>query len=157
MRKALRTLRGYTGRVMSDIRREIDVISVGAVRDGVTEVLVRASKLLHQAPKAKGKIYAQHEPKVDCIAKGKARVRYEFGCKVSAATTIDGGFVVGMRAMPGNPYDGHTLSEALEQVETLTDVRSALAVVDRGYYGRDVRGTQVLERVAFNRFCILPP
>ncbi|KMK66013.1 Transposase domain (DUF772) [Puniceibacterium sp. IMCC21224] len=57
----------------------------------------------------------------------KARVRYEFGCKVSLATTIDGGFVVGMRAMPGNPNDGHTLAEALEQVETLTDRRPDLA------------------------------
>ena len=144
MRKALRTLRGYTGRVMRDIRRKLDAIPEGATRDGVTELLARVSKLLHQAPKAKGKIYALHEPEVDCISKGKARVRYEFGCKVSVATTIDGGFVVGMRAMPGNPYDGHTLAEALEQVETLTDRRPALAVVDRGYRGHDVRGTQVL-------------
>ena len=71
-------------------------------------------------------------------------MRYEFGCKVSVATTIDGGFVVGMRAMHGNPYDGHTLAEALEQVETLTNRPPALAVVDRGYRGHDVRGTQVL-------------
>jgi IS5 family transposase len=144
MRKALRTLRGYAGRVMRDIRRRLDAIPEGAMRDGVAEMLARVSKLLHQAQKAKGKIYALHEPEVDCISKGKARVRYEFGCKVSVATTIDGGFVVGMRAMPGNPYDGHTLAEALEQVETLTDRRPALAVVDRGYRGHDVRGTQVL-------------
>lgn len=144
MRKGLRTLRGYAGRVLRDIRRRLDTIPEGAVRDGVAEMLARVSKLLHQAQKAKGKIYALHEPEVDCISKGKARVRYEFGCKVSVATTIDGGFVVGMRAMPGNPYDGHTLAEALEQIETLTDQRPALAVVDRGYRGHDVRDTQVL-------------
>ncbi|EPX83612.1 Mobile element protein [Salipiger mucosus DSM 16094] len=114
------------------------------MRDGVAEMLARVSKLLYQAQKSKGKIYALHEPEVDCISKGKARVRYEFGCKVSVATTIDGGFVVGMRAMPGNSYDGHTLAEALEQVETLTDQRPNLAVVDRGYRGHEVRGTQVL-------------
>jgi IS5 family transposase len=39
---------------------------------------------------------------VDCISKGKARIRYEFGCKVSIATTLAGGFVVGMRSMPGS-------------------------------------------------------
>ncbi len=144
MRKALRTLRGYTGRVMRDIRRQLDAIPAGAVRDGVVEMLARVSKLLHQAPKGKGKIYALHEPEVDCISKGKARVRYEFGCKVSLATTIDEGFVVGMRAMPGNPYDGHTLAEALEQVETLTDRRPDLAVVDRGYRGHGVAKTRVL-------------
>ena len=49
-----------------------------------------------------------------------ARKRYEFGTKVSLVTTIDEGFVVGMRSMPGDPYGGHTLSEALEQVEILT-------------------------------------
>lgn len=49
-----------------------------------------------------------------------------------------------MRAMPGNPYDGHTLAEALEQVETLTDLRPTLAVVDRGYRGHGVTKTQVL-------------
>ncbi|KMK64812.1 Transposase DDE domain [Puniceibacterium sp. IMCC21224] len=59
-------------------------------------------------------------------------------------STIDGGFVVGMRAMPGNPYDGHTLAEALEQVETLTDRRPDLAVVDRGYRGHGVGTTHVL-------------
>lgn len=46
---------------------------------------------------------------MDCISKGKARKRYEFSTKVSVATTNKGGFVVGMRALPGNPYDGHTL------------------------------------------------
>ena len=71
-------------------------------------------------------------------------MRYEFGCKVSIATTIDEGIVVGMRAMPGNPYDGHTLAEALEQVETLTDYCPELAVVDRGYRGHGVTRTRVL-------------
>jgi IS5 family transposase len=71
-------------------------------------------------------------------------VRYEFGTKVSVATTIEEGFVVGIRAMPGNPYDGHTLAEALEQVQILTDQRPALAVVDRGYRGHGVEKTKVL-------------
>jgi IS5 family transposase len=89
-------------------------------------------------------IYALHEPEVDCISKGKARVRYEFGCKVSVATTLDEGFVVGMRSFPGNPYDGHTLRRALEQVEILTDQRPDLAVVDRGYRGHGEDRTRVL-------------
>jgi transposase, IS5 family len=49
-----------------------------------------------------------------------------------------------MRALPGNPYDGHTLAEALEQVEILTDCRPRLAVVDRGYRGHRVETTRVL-------------
>jgi len=50
---------------------------------------------LDQKPKDKNKIYSLHEPKVDCISKGKARVRYEFGTKVSVAATIKEGFIVG--------------------------------------------------------------
>jgi IS5 family transposase len=101
-------------------------------------------RLLRQTPKSRNKIYALHEPAVDCVSKGKARVRYEFGTKVSIATTLAEGFVVGIRSMPGNPYDGHTLGEALRQVETLTDQRVSLAVVDRGYRGHGVKGTRVL-------------
>jgi IS5 family transposase len=144
MRKALRTLKGYTGRVLRDIRRQLDDIPAGAYRERLLDTLVLVSRLLHQTPKSSGKLYALHEPEVDCISKGKARVRYEFGTKVSVATTIDEGFVVGMRAMPGNPYDGHTLAEALEQVEILTDICPELAVVDRGYRGHGVERTQVL-------------
>jgi IS5 family transposase len=50
------------------------------------------TRLLRQTPKGPNKIYALHEPEVDCIFKGKARVRYEFGTKVSIATTLAGGF-----------------------------------------------------------------
>jgi len=94
---------------------------------------------------AKGpeKLYSLHEPAVDCISKGKAHKRYEFGTKVSVATTTTGGFVVGMRSLPGNPYDGHTLHEALEQVEILTDQRPDMAFVDRGYRGHGVETVKV--------------
>ena len=144
MRKALRTLKGYTGRVMRDLRRHLYDIPTGSLRDRVATKLALVSRLLHQQPKGSGKIYALHEPEVDCISKGKARVRYEFGTKVSITTTIDEGFVVGMRALPGNPYDGHTLGPALEQVEILTDQRPDLVVVDRGYRGHGVEATRVL-------------
>lgn len=144
MRKALKKLKGYTGRVMRDLRRQLEDIPEGNLRDRIIAKLALVSQLLHQQPKGADKLYALHEPEVDCISKGKARVRYEFGCKVSVATTLDEGFVVGMRSFPGNPYDGHTLNEALEQVEILTDQRPDLAVVDRGYRGHGVEATRVL-------------
>lgn len=46
-----------------------------------------------------------------------------------------------MRALPGNPYDGRTLPEALGQVAILTGQIPDLAVVDRGY---GISGTKVL-------------
>src|SRR3546814_9246971 len=62
-----------------------------------------------------------HAPEVECISKGKARTPYEFGVKVSIATTLKEGLVVGARSMPGNPYDGHTLAEALEQAGIIAE------------------------------------
>ena len=144
MRKALRTLKGYTGRVMRDLRRHLSGIPAGALREEVCDALVLTGRLLDQKPKDKNKIYSLHEPVIDCISKGKARTRYEFGTKVSVAVTIAEGFVVGARSMPSNPYDGHTLAEALDQVEVLTDIRPSLAVVDRGYRGHGVTRTRVL-------------
>jgi len=39
---------------------------------------------------------------------GKAKTPYEFGVKVTVATTLKEGLVVGMRSMPGNPYEMDT-------------------------------------------------
>ena len=146
-RKALKKLKGYTGRVMRDLRRHLQDIPDSALRDRVIEKLALVSQLLHQEPKGSDKIYALHEPEVDCISKGKARARHECGCKVSVATTLDEGFVVGTRSFAGNPYDGHTLSRALEQVEILTDQRPDLAVVDRGYRGHGETGPPCVREV----------
>ena len=140
MRKGLRRLKGYVGRVMRDIGRKLDTVDDDALRNQIAAEIALADRLLKQKPKDKGKLYALHEPNVDCISKGKARKRYEFGCKVSIATTLKEGFVVGARSMPGNPYDGHTLSEALEQAEILTGTRARRAFVDRGLKWSDLLG-----------------
>ena len=51
-----------------------------------------------------------------------------------------------MRSMLGNPHDGHTLAEALEQVGILTgtDKFPKTAIVDKGYQGAEVPGVQIL-------------
>ncbi len=144
MRKALKKLRGYTGRVMRDLHRHLGGIPEGTLRDRMVAKIALVLRLLHQTPKGRGKIYALHGPAVDCISKGKARIRSECGCKVSLATTLDEGFVVGARSFPGNPHDGHTLGAALEQVEVITGERPGLAVVDRGYRGHKITATKVL-------------
>ena len=50
------------------------------------------------------------------------------------------GLMVGARSFPGNPYDGHTLAEQLEQTNTLLQdigVKPTTAVVDLGFRGVD--------------------
>ena len=80
---------------------------------------------------------------MECIGKGKARKPYEFGVKATITTTLKEGLVIGMRTLPGNPYDGHSLREALEQTEILTGVRPQAAYVDRGYRGHGIESTAV--------------
>ena len=69
------------------------------------------------------KVYSLHAPEVECIGKGKAHRPYEFGVKVSVATTLahpkGGQFVTHVKAMPGKPYDGHTLAIVIPEMEGL--------------------------------------
>ena len=58
-------------------------------------------------PKDKGELNALHEAEVDFISKGKVGRRYEFGTKVSMATSHNEWFVTRMRSIPGNPYHCH--------------------------------------------------
>jgi IS5 family transposase len=62
--------------------------------------------------------------------------------KVSIATTLKEGLVVGCRFMPGNPYDTYTLDETLEQCGT--DQKSATAIVDKGYRGARIDGVRIV-------------
>ncbi len=92
------------------------------------------------------KLYAWHASEVDCISKGKARTPYEFGVKVGIASTLQGNLIVGARAFHGNPYDGHTLSEQLEQASILmqdSGSKPATAFVDLGYRGVDADNPDV--------------
>jgi IS5 family transposase len=76
-----------------------------------------------------------HAPEVECIAKGKAHKKYEFGVKVGVVSTNKESFVIGAKALPGNPYDGHTLQACIEQAQRITGVEAKQAYTDRGYRG----------------------
>ena len=91
---------------------------------------------------------------MECIGKGKARKPYEFGVLVSLAVTHRLGLMAGARSFPGNPNDGHTLAEQLEQANTLLQdigVKPAIAVVDLGFRGVDAAGApvQIIHRGKF--------
>ena len=68
-------------------------------------ILARVKRLLEQKRKDKNKLYSLHAPELECISKGKARQPYEFGVKVAIAAKQEEGLMVGMRRLPGNPYD----------------------------------------------------
>jgi len=143
MRKALKTLRTRVGRVHREITRNVGRLPSQA-QSQAKALLASVARILSQRTHDKNKLYALHAPEVECIAKGKARTPYEFGVKVTVATTLKEGFVVGMRSMPGNPWDGHTLEETIEQVSILTDRRPKTVIVDKGYQSVELPGVQIL-------------
>ena len=63
----------------------------------------------------------------------KARKRYEYGIKASIARTKDSGIILGALALPGNPYDGHTIDMALKQLKRITGTQPDIPIADRGY------------------------
>lgn len=133
-RKCTKKLKTILGRIIRDIERKCSDPSVK-----LTNLLDVSKRILNQQKNGKNKVYSVHEPEVSCISKGKAHKRYEFGCKVSVATTSRGSWFVGALALTGNPYDGHTLKTTIEQVEKLSQTPEHV-FVDRGYRGHDYSG-----------------
>ena len=107
----------------------------GEIAGALKAKLQIAQRLHAQQRDSKAKLYALHTPEVECIAKGKTRTPYEFGVKASVAVTAKEGLVVGMRSIPGNPYDGHTVDSQIEQIGILTGVTPEVVLADRGYRG----------------------
>jgi len=133
--KETKKLKNYLGRVTRDIRRKVKDMDTE-----LKEFLNLSERLLVQKRDDKNKLYSIHAPEVECIAKGKIHKRYEFGCKVSVATTSRDNWVVGIQAHHGNPYDGHTLKSVLEQVVRLTSCQIREVFCDRGYRGHNCEG-----------------
>ena len=143
-RRTMGKLKTVLGRVYRDIERRLLEQPV-AVQEAFSEPMALTRRLLEQQRTDKNKLYAMHAPEVECLSKGKAHKRYEFGVKVSIATTNRSNLVVGAQSLPGNPHDGHTLKGALRQVQRLTGKRPERCYVDLGYRGYDVTDVAVFK------------
>jgi IS5 family transposase len=135
MRRELKRLKTYLGRVYRDVMRQVTGDVELSIR--FAPLLGLVERLLVQERTSKNKLYSLHAPEVVCIAKGKAHRPYEFGSKVAVAVTNREGFVLASKSLEGNPYDGHTLSTTVEQVVALNGVEPDRIYVDQGYRGHD--------------------
>jgi IS5 family transposase len=138
--RALRTLKTYLGRVIRDIARKID--GDHRLEASFAGLLGLARQVRSQERGQRGpKVYSLHAPEVECIGKGKPHKPYEFGVKVSVATTLKhskgGQFVAHAQALPGNPYDGHTLAAVIPAIEQLVGNTIERLHVDAGYRGHN--------------------
>lgn len=140
-------LKTQLGRVYRDVQRKLPDNASEELRNQ----LALAERLLQQQRQDKNKLYSIHEPDVECIAKGKAHKKYEFGCKAGVVTTSVGNWAVGALAFHGNPYDGHTLTAALDQVHRLLGTLPAKAYCDMGYRGHGYEGATEITIVDHKR------
>jgi IS5 family transposase len=136
--RALKRIRTILGRVIRDLTRKI------AARPELAQIFARplalARRVKDQRQRERGrKVYSLHAPEVECIGKGKAHKPYEFGVKVSVATPLHrcrgGQFVAHVKALPGNPYDGHTLATIMPEIEATIGAELERVVTDAGYKG----------------------
>lgn len=150
MRRAIARQRTIVARLAREIERKV-AHTGQALWQSLREVLDKARRIVAQSAQrgrvdGEPKLYSWHAPEVECINKGKARRPYEFGVKVGVASTLEGNLIVGARAFHGNPYDGHTLAEQIEQATILmqdTGVKPETAFVDLGYRGVDADNAEV--------------
>jgi IS5 family transposase len=154
-RAKLRQLKTYLGRTIRDIGRKI--AGNAELEQAFRRPLWQATRVMTQKPRDPlPKIYALHAPEVECIhlrsssfggqvGKGKAHKPYEFGVKASITTTLDrskgGQFAVHAKALPGRPYDGHTLATVIPDIEKLTGATLKRILADAGYKGHNAPQT----------------
>jgi len=139
-RKQTRRLRTYLGRVIRDICNKETKPD-----EELQQLLELSQRIYEQQRDDKNKVYSVWAPEVECISKGKAHKRYEFGNKVSVVSTSRKSWVVGVKAFHNNPYDGHTLGDALRQVKSILGWKPRKIFCDRGYRGAPdtLPGTEV--------------
>ena len=156
LHRTVKRQRTIVGKLIREVRKQL---SAGAISSSATPTMLaalytlleRADRIRTQQPQGKNKLYALHAPEVECISKGKARNRYEFGVKVSLAVTHKQGLMVGAKRFVGNPYDGHTLAAQISQCNELIQAAGSevkQAFVDLGYRGvdGDNPGVEVVHR-----------
>ena len=145
-KRQVKFLRVRLRRLIRDVRRKMAALPALAESsvERLEYTLGRAWRIAHQQRGDRDYVYSWHAPETECISKGKARAPYEFGCKVSIATNLHpakgGHFILQARALHGNPYDGHTLKQALDDVREIVGRSPLRVAVDQGYKGHRLTG-----------------
>lgn len=140
-RRETRRLKTYFGRVLREVERH--VAHDAELQKIAASWLDDLRKIFEQQRSDSPKIYSVHEPQVECISKGKAHKKYEFGCKVSILVTHKQGIVLSSEALHGNPFDGHTLKQAIEDAENNSGANIYRLFIDKGYRGHGVKNKEV--------------
>ena len=141
MKKEVKKLKVYLGRVTRDIERKIK--DFPNLQEMFAHLLDLSNRLLLQDKTSSKKLYSLNAPEVYCMSKGKAGKPYEFGCKVSLVNTHKQGLALSSQALIENQFDGHTLDKSLKKAEEITGIKIEKGFVDKGYKGHGVEDTEI--------------
>ena len=136
-KKQEKKLQTWLGRIIREIEKKtgnnLDLKTI------FKEPLFKATQIHQQQQSDSNKLYSWHAPEVECISKGKAHKKYEFGCKVSITSHVNpapaGHFVLHAKAFHGNPFDGHTLNPVIMEYKAQIGIEPDRIYVDKGYVG----------------------
>jgi IS5 family transposase len=94
-----------------------------------------------EAMSARPQNYSLRAHQLECIGKCKAHAPYEFGVKVSIATTLKrskgGQFALYTMTLPGNPYDGHTREKIIPAMRDTVGGEIERILAAAGYRGHN--------------------
>ena len=141
-KKALKRLRTIAHILIRELRRKLPA---HCLFERHQKQFLFYERVLAQQPKDKNKIYALHEAQVYCMAKGKDHKAYEYGNKVSIASTAKGNIIVGAVSHEKNLHDSHTLLDVLDHIKTSRGKSVHTAVCDRGYRGKQQVGNTLIQ------------
>lgn len=138
-KKKIKFIRTRLHRLIRDVKRKAEQ-QFEKLPVALEQIVERAEIIADQKRGDPFYQYAWHAPEVECIGKGKARKAYEFGCKVALATQLRVSkgckhFILSASALHGRPYDGHTLKQSLQQLESIIGRPPDEGYVDKGYRG----------------------
>ena len=137
-KKALKRLRTIARILIRELRRTLPKQSLFEHHQ---KDFLLYERVLDQQPQDKNKIYSLHEPAVYCIGKGKDHKQYEYGNKVSIASTAKSNIIVGVVSHESNLHDNHTLPDVLSHIGSSRGKEATQAVCDRGYRGKKTFGS----------------
>ena len=69
------------------------------------------------------------------LPKAKYTNAMSMASKPLSPGTNDSGIILGALALPGNPYDGHTIDVVLKQLKRVNSTRPDILIADRVYRG----------------------
>jgi len=101
-------------------------------------------KVLNQKKEDKNKIYSLHKPYTNCISKGKAHKKYEFGNKIGLMVNPVELVILGVESYEGNPHDSKTIEPLLNQMEKNLNYHPEEVIYDRGGRGvSEINGVKI--------------